>query len=115
MGITGYDIVAELQEKGDPIVMLHPDLGYGRCELAVAVPDSWIDVISIDDLADVALLMREKGKTLRVATKFANLTRDFSSVQGHRSLLDRAGGGGPSRPVPVLAMPTSSLIWSPAV
>ncbi len=93
MGITGYDIVAELSEEGDSIIMLHPDLGYGRCDLAVAVPDSWIDVISIDDLADVALLMREKGKTLRVATKFVNLTRDFLQSKGisHYSIVQAEG------------------------
>ena len=82
LGITGYDIVAEVKEEGDPLIILHPALGYGKCELSVAVPDSWIDVLSIDDLADVALLMREKGKTLRVATKFTNLTREFFHRQG---------------------------------
>ena len=93
MGITGYDIVAEMREEGDPIIMLHPDLGYGRCELSIAVPDAWIDVISIDDLADVALLMREKGKTLRVATKFTNLTRDFFQRKGltHYSIVQAEG------------------------
>ncbi len=28
MGITGYDIVAEMKEEGDPIIPLHPALGY---------------------------------------------------------------------------------------
>ena len=87
LGITGYDIVAEVKEEGDPLIILHPALGYGKCELSVAVPDSWIDVSSIDDLADVALLMREKGKMLRVATKFTNLTREFF----HRKSLSGCG------------------------
>jgi ATP phosphoribosyltransferase len=82
LGITGYDIVAEMKEEGDPIMLLHPALGYGKCELVVAVPDSWIDVLSMDDLADVALILREKGKALRVGTKFPNLTRDFFQRHG---------------------------------
>lgn len=82
LGITGYDVVEEVREEGGPLIVLHPALGYGKCELSIAVPDSWIDVLSIDDLADVALLMREKGRTLRVATKFTNLTREFFHRKG---------------------------------
>jgi ATP phosphoribosyltransferase len=82
MGITGYDIVAEMKEEGDSVMLLHSALGYGKCELVVAVPDSWIDVLTMDDLADVALTLREKGKALRVGTKFPNLTREFFQRHG---------------------------------
>lgn len=100
LGITGYDIVAEMKEEGDPIVVLHPKLGYGQCRLVIAVPDSWIDVLSMDDLADVALIMREKGKTLRVGTKFPNLARDFFQRKGiiHYTIIGSEGAieAGPS-------------------
>ena len=100
LGITGYDIVAEVKEEGDPLITLHSALGYGKCELVVAVPDAWIDVLSMDDLADVALNLRDKGKTLRVGTKFANMTREFFRETGvsHYSIIQAEGAieAGPS-------------------
>ena len=100
LGISGYDIVAEMKEEGDPLIALHPALGYGKCELVVAVPEAWIDVLTMDDLADVALSLREKGKVLRVGTKFANLTRDFFRQKGisHYSIIQAEGAieAGPS-------------------
>lgn len=100
LGITGYDIVAEMKDEGDPVIVLHPALGYGRCELVVAVPDSWIDVLSMDDLADVALSLRERGKALRVGTKFTNLTREFFARHGisYYSIVEAEGAieAGPS-------------------
>jgi ATP phosphoribosyltransferase len=75
-GITGLDIVREnTPEDGDVVVVM--DLGYGRCELVLAVPESWIDVTSVSDLADVAASFKGKGRELRVVTKFPSLTRQF--------------------------------------
>jgi ATP phosphoribosyltransferase len=76
IGITGLDIVRESSpEDGDVLVIMN--LGYGKCELVLAVPESWIDVISLSDLADVAGSFKGKGRELRVVTKFPNLTRQF--------------------------------------
>jgi ATP phosphoribosyltransferase len=76
VGITGLDIVREsAPEEGDVLVVM--ELGYGRCELVLAVPESWIDVTSLSDLADVAASYKGKGRELRVVTKFPNLTRQF--------------------------------------
>ncbi len=76
IGITGLDIVREnTPEDGDVMVVM--DLGYGRCELVLAVPESWIDVTAVSDLADVAASFKGKGRELRVVTKFPNLTRQF--------------------------------------
>jgi ATP phosphoribosyltransferase len=75
-GITGLDIVREnTPEDGDVVVIM--ELGYGRCELVLAVPDSWIDVTSVSDLADVTASFKGRGSELRVVTKFPTLTRQF--------------------------------------
>ncbi len=76
VGVTGLDIVREsTPEDGDAVVVM--DLGFGRCELVLAVPESWVDVTSLSDLADVAAGFKSKGRELRVVTKFPNLTRQF--------------------------------------
>jgi ATP phosphoribosyltransferase len=82
LGITGYDLVAEAREAARNVVVLHEDLGYGRCELMLAVPDDWVDVATVADLADVAGALRTRGRPLRVATKFPNLTRAFLYRKG---------------------------------
>jgi ATP phosphoribosyltransferase len=82
LGITGYDIVREHEHEDDAVEVLYPELGYGGCELVLAVPDTWIDVKSIGDLGQVATDIRAKGAELRVATKYANLTRQFLYEQG---------------------------------
>jgi ATP phosphoribosyltransferase len=82
LGITGYDIVREHEHEDDAVEVLYPELGYGRCELVLAVPDAWLDVTSIGDLGQVATELRAKGSELRVATKYGNLTRQFLYQQG---------------------------------
>ncbi|MEQ8466595.1 ATP phosphoribosyltransferase [Coleofasciculus sp. E1-EBD-02] len=77
LGITGYDVVREEGVGHDNVVVIHDRLGYGKCELVLAVPESWVDVSSIEDLAELTLLFKEKGKNLRIATKYPNLTRDW--------------------------------------
>jgi len=81
IGVTGLDIVAEHGEDSAD-VMVVDRLGFGRCELLLAVPDSWIDVSSIADLADLSLRYQARGGQLRIATKFSNLTRNFLYQQG---------------------------------
>ena len=82
LGITGLDIVREsLKEDSDTVVLLE-DLGYGGCELVVAVPETWIDVTAMADLVELADDMRARGTELRVATKFFRLTRQFFAQKG---------------------------------
>jgi len=83
LGITGLDIVSECEDDGKKLILLHDNLGYGHCDLALAVPDTWVDVDSLADIADIALEFREtKGRDLRVATGFPNLTRQFLLENG---------------------------------
>ncbi len=81
LGITGLDIVLEHSEDSADIMVIEK-LGFGECELLLAVPNSWIDVTSIADLADLSLRNQQWGRQLRIATKYRNLTKSFLYRQG---------------------------------
>ncbi|HCU80811.1 MAG TPA: ATP phosphoribosyltransferase [Chloroflexi bacterium] len=78
-GITGMDIVLEQMGTSDAIVILHDELGFGRCTLQIAVPDEWTEVQSLSDLANYAKTIPDG---LRVATKYPSLTREFLIENG---------------------------------
>ncbi len=82
LGVTGFDIVAEHRSEEDRIVVVHGELGFRRCALVVAVPEGWVDVTSVSDLAEVAVELRSAGREMRVATKYPNLTRLFLYDRG---------------------------------
>jgi ATP phosphoribosyltransferase len=69
------------------------DLGFRRCELVIAVPEGWLDITTVADLADLSIDLKRTGRTLRVATKFPNLTRDFLYQHGinYFTLVDAHG------------------------
>jgi ATP phosphoribosyltransferase len=75
LGITGMDRYLEGRGDEGRAVALIDDLHFGRCDLVLAVPDSWLDVTSVADLADLALEFRQEGKQLRIATKYPRLLR----------------------------------------
>ncbi|MCY4436987.1 MAG: ATP phosphoribosyltransferase [Chloroflexi bacterium] len=81
-GITGFDILSEMRQEGDNLVVVAEDLGYSQGRLAIAVPEEWIDVRTLTDLAEVALEFRERGRVLRIATTFPSQTRQFLFQQG---------------------------------
>ena len=83
MGVTGLDLVKETIADWETKCHLVTKLGFGQADVVVAVPDSWIDVESILDLADVAVDFRNRhGRSMRVATKYLTLTRTFFADQG---------------------------------
>jgi ATP phosphoribosyltransferase len=82
LGITGYDIVAEHRAEEDDVVVIHQELGFRGCALVIAVPEGWVDVTSVSDLAEVAAELRAASRQLRVATKYSNLTRQFLFDRG---------------------------------
>ncbi len=104
IGITGRDLYLESSDTADTSDalnlkspapkakshepkakshILRPDLGFGDARLVVGVPQSWIDVASIEDLHEAAVLFRQKhGRSLRVATKFMHLARAFFAGHG---------------------------------
>src|SRR6266699_335740 len=93
LGITGYDILAEHLgysddeivdgDNGEDIIVLERNLDYGACRLVVAVPETWIDVSTCADLWHLAgYYATQKGRGLRIATKYPILTGQFLRRHG---------------------------------
>ena len=82
LGITGFDSVAEYGDEGDEIIILHDALGFGACQLVLAVPDEWDDVTSVGDLAALARNRAAAGQGLRIGTKYERLVTRFLAEHG---------------------------------
>jgi ATP phosphoribosyltransferase len=83
LGVTGEDLLRELADDIDAHVMLLNALGFGRADLVVAAPKSWIDVETMADVDEVAhLYLARTGRRLRVATKYLTQTRAFFARHG---------------------------------
>ena len=82
MGITGLDRLLEYRHDEAGVVPVMEDLEFGRCDYVLAVPESWLDVTSIDDLADLALEFHAQGRQLRIATKYPRLLRRYLFERG---------------------------------
>ena len=82
LGITGLDRLLENRIDESRGTTLIPDLRYGGCEFVLAVPDSWLDVSSVADLADLALEFHQEGKQLRIATKYPRMLRGYLFDRG---------------------------------
>jgi ATP phosphoribosyltransferase len=72
-GITGMDLVAERRGDNGDVLVLHDALGFSRCRLCLAVPETW----DVHTTAELAARADALGRPLRVATKFPHLTGDF--------------------------------------
>lgn len=92
VGITGMDVVKEY--PSDQLIVIHDQLQYGHCKLVVAVPEAWVDVHNMTDLADIAIDFREqKQRNLRIATTYTHLARQFLHHWGiHHFTLVKAEG-----------------------
>lgn len=82
IGIVGLDRFYESRlEQGDT-VLVHDGLGFGDSKLVIAVPDAWLDVTNMADLAEIALEFRARGRDLRIATKYPRLVKRFLNENG---------------------------------
>lgn len=82
-GITGQDLLEETISPEDSEVMIAKRLNFGPADVVVAVPDYWLDVARMADLDEVAeQFYGAHGRRLRVATKYAALTRRFFASKG---------------------------------
>jgi ATP phosphoribosyltransferase len=93
-GITGEDLYREYGEGPPSSMLLMPKLGFGGARLVVAVPQSWVDVSTMTDLDEAAMLFHQRhGRSLRVATKFSRLARAFFAESGivEYSLVESSG------------------------
>lgn len=82
-GITGEDLARETTPHADKLLDFAVQLGFGKADVVIAVPQSWIDVDGMADLDDVAAEFRARhGRRLRIATKYWNLTQGFFADHG---------------------------------
>lgn len=83
LGVTGRDLIHETSETGPDAVDFARNLGFGQADVVVAVPEAWIDVTHMHDLADVASDFRSRhGRWLRIATKYITITRQHFAHAG---------------------------------
>jgi ATP phosphoribosyltransferase len=83
LGVTGEDLLRERGDGIDERVMLLRALGFGRADVVVAAPKSWIDVDAMADIEEVAAAyLARTGRRLRVATKYLVQTRGFFARHG---------------------------------
>ena len=83
LGVTGLDLIHETSETGPASVAIAKPLGFGQADVVVAVPDAWIDVTHMHDLADVASDFRSRhGRWMRIATKYITITRQHFASAG---------------------------------
>ena len=78
LGITGEDLLREEAPELTGRMHLIKPLGFGFADVVVAVSRAWVDVSTMADLDDVSagFVHNTRGR-LRVATKYAQLTRRF--------------------------------------
>jgi ATP phosphoribosyltransferase len=82
-GVTGQDLLEETIPPDDSRVMIARRLDFGLADVVVAVPDYWLDVARMADLDEVAeQFYVAHGRRLRVATKYAAITRRFFASKG---------------------------------
>ena len=78
LGITGEDLLREAAPELAGRMHLICPMGFGFADVVVAVSQYWIDVATMADLDDVcAAYAQTHRRRLRVATKYAQLTRSF--------------------------------------
>ena len=83
MGVTGEDLLREAAPELEGRLHLAAAMGFGFADVVVAVSRYWIDVSTMADLDDVcAAFAATHRRRLRVATKYAALTRSFFAHNG---------------------------------
>ncbi|MEM9145221.1 MAG: ATP phosphoribosyltransferase [Pseudomonadota bacterium] len=83
IGVTGEDLIRERIAFRTRDVRLARRMGFGHADVVVAVPDFWVDVETMADLDEVCADFRSRhGRSLRIATKYHNLTRGFFRKAG---------------------------------
>lgn len=83
LGVTGTDLIREKIPQWQKTCAELDLLGFGHADLILAVPKTWIDVDTLDDLDAAAAQFRvDHGFRLRIATKYHTLIRGFLAKNG---------------------------------
>ncbi len=97
LGVTGTDLLGEYgafpddetDTRNEPILLkdgcvhIFKKLDFGKADLVISVPETWIDVHTMEDLDDITWFFRKKhGRRFRIATKYLHLTNIFLRKNG---------------------------------
>jgi len=83
LGVTGSDLIREKLAVWDRQVSVIAPMGFGGADLIIAVPQGWVDVVTLDDLDAAAAAFRTAhGFRMRIATKYHRLVREFLRDNG---------------------------------
>ncbi|MCL1628664.1 MULTISPECIES: ATP phosphoribosyltransferase [Roseinatronobacter] len=83
LGVTGSDLVRETLPDWAASVAELAQMGFGHADLILAVPVTWVDVETLDDLDAAAAAFRARhGFRLRIATKYHRLVREHLRAHG---------------------------------
>ena len=83
IGFSGYDLLRESETNTQKKINVVKKYKFGIATLVVAVPDVFIDVQTCADLEEISFEFKDKKKrSLRVGTKYPNLTREFLFSKG---------------------------------
>lgn len=76
IGFVGHDMVAEIGDGNEELLIIHDQLGYGKCHLALGVPATgkFSAVNTVDDLKNMGW---SAEKPLRVVTGYHNIARKY--------------------------------------
>lgn len=94
IGVTGEDLLHDLSSDLEHQAHTIRQLGFGKANMVVAVPNAWIDVSTMADLDAAGARFRARhGRRLRVATKYLASTRRFFAARsvGEYRLVESAG------------------------
>ena len=92
LGIVGKDRFLESRRvDGETRVII--ELGFGRSQLVLGVPDAWVDVTSIADISELSMEFRAEGSDLKIATKYPRLVERHLLASGvnYFSLVQSSG------------------------
>ena len=84
IGIVGYDMLREIGNQDNDLVVVHDALGFGDCHLAIAVPNSWENINSLNELLSDKRWSKERP--LRVVTAYMNLAEQFFAELGFENV-----------------------------
>lgn len=76
IGFVGHDMVAEIGDDNEELLIIHDQLGYGKCHLALGVPATgkFAAVNTVDELKNMGW---SADKPLRVVTGYHNIARKY--------------------------------------
>lgn len=94
IGIVGLDRFYESRLENGDTRLIGDGAGFGQANLVLAVPDSWMDITTVSDLADLAMEYRDRGQDLRIASKYRRLVKRFLNERGinYFTLVPSSGG-----------------------